>query len=200
MASRASQHISSARRLDYEAVLRYGLATAEDNDKQLITWARSHDQGAMAATQESLREIARPTDPQGQSDVANRDHLNAEYWLRSAETDADSPQHGKSQLIKAAGIVGAEPQVSRNFSYASTQPRIFEFVKMANAQVLGYCLGRLRGLVSFAAEAAAAYGTSFDGSYVKQDGWRLYPGAGRKCADSFSRSAHFAIQLTAVSL
>ena len=45
-------------RFSYEATLRYSLELAENNDEQLTTWARSPDSDAMAATQESLREIA----------------------------------------------------------------------------------------------------------------------------------------------
>ena len=83
------------------------------------------------------------------------------------------------QLITAATIIGAELQVSRNFSYAATQPRILKLVTMANTQVLGYWGGRLLGLVSFVATAAKAYGAKFDGSSVKRDGWGLHHAAGQ---------------------
>ena len=48
---------------------------------------------------------------------------------------------------------------------------------VGNPQVLGYWLGRLRDLISFAAEAATAYGVVSDGSTVKQKGWGLRPKA-----------------------
>ena len=52
--------------------------------------------------------------------------------------DADSFKYDKEQLVTAATIIGAELQVSRNFSYTAIQPHIFKLVTMANAQVLGY--------------------------------------------------------------
>ena len=45
-------------RFSYEATLRYSPDAVESDRKQLTTWARSSDVVAMAATQESLREIA----------------------------------------------------------------------------------------------------------------------------------------------
>ena len=156
-------------RFSYEATLRYSLELAESNDKQLTTRARSSDVDAMAATQESLREIAKANKPEAQPDIATWGHSDAEFWLWVTNVDDDSFKYDKEQLVTAATIVGAELQVSRNFSYATIQPHILKLVTMANAQVLGYWGGRLLGLVSFAATAAKAYGSNFDGSSVKRD-------------------------------
>ena len=139
-----SPHIApKTERFSYEATLRYRLDLAESNDKQLTTWTRSSDADAMAATQESLREIAKANKPEAQPDIATWDHSNAEYWLWVTNVDEDSFKYDKEQLVTAATIIGAELQVSRNFSYAATQPRILKLVTMANTQVLGYCGGSL---------------------------------------------------------
>ena len=106
MASNPSQIAPKTARLSYEATLRYSLESAENNDKQLTTWARSSDAGAMAATQESLREIAKANKPEAQPDVASWDHSNAEYWLWATNVDADSFRYDKDQLVTAATITG----------------------------------------------------------------------------------------------
>ena len=148
-------------RFSYEATLRYSLESAESNDKRLTTWVRPPDVDATAATQESLREIAKANKPEAQPGIATWDHSNAEYWLWVTNVDDDSFKYDKEQLVTAATIVGAELQVSRNFSYAAIQPHILKLVTMANTQVLGYWGGRLLGLVSFVATAAKAYGSIF---------------------------------------
>ena len=132
MALRAPQDDPKIERFDYEAALRYSLEEAENNDKQLATWARSPDADAMAST-----------NPQFQPDVANWDHSNAEFWLWVTNVDADSFKYTKGRFITAATIIGAELQVSRNFSYTTTEPRILKLVTMANTQVPGYRGGRL---------------------------------------------------------
>ena len=138
-------------RFSYEATLLYSLELAENNDKQLTTRARSSDAGAMAATQESLREIAKANKPEAQPDIATWGHSDAEYWLWVTNVDADSSKYDKEQLVTAATAIGAELQVSRNFRYATIQPRILKLVTMANTQVLGYWggsfarTGQLRG-------------------------------------------------------
>ena len=99
-------------RFSYEATLRYSLDVAESDRKQLTTWARSSDVDAMAATQESLREIAKANKPEAQPDIATWDHSNAEYWLWVTNVDEDSFKYDKEQLITAAAIIGAELQVS----------------------------------------------------------------------------------------
>ena len=179
MAFTLSQIAPKTERFSYEATLRYSLESAENNDKQLATWARSSDADAMAATQESLREIAKANRPEAQTDISTWDHSDAEYWLRATNVDADSSKYDKEQLITAASIIGAVLQVSRNFSYATIQPRVSKLVTMANTQVLGFWGGRLLGLVSFVATAAKAYGANFDGSSVKRDSWGLQHGAGQ---------------------
>ena len=100
-----SQTAPKTARFSYEATLRYSLEAADNNDKQLATWARSSDADAMAATQGGLREIAQATNPQSQPGVANWDHSNAEYWLWVTNVDADSFKYDKSQLVAAATIV-----------------------------------------------------------------------------------------------
>ena len=50
----------------------------------------------------------------------------------------------------------------------------------ARSQVLGNWQGRFRGLISSAAEAAAACGICFDGPSVSQKGWGLRPKADRQ--------------------
>ena len=179
MASNLPHIAPKTERFSYEATLRYSLELAESNDKQLTTWARSSDADAMAATQESLREIAKANKPEAQPDIATWDHSNAEYWLWVTNVDDDSCKYDEEQLVTAATIIGAELQVSRNFSYAATQPHILKLVTMANTQVLGYWGGRLHGLISFVATAAKAYGANFDGSAVKRDSWGLRHGAGQ---------------------
>ena len=143
MACTPSQIAPKTERFSYEATLRYSLELAENNDKQLTTRARSPDADAMAATQESLREIAKANKPEAQPDIATWGHSNAEYWLWATNVDEDSFKYDKEQLVTAATFIGAELQVSRNFSYAALQPRIFKLVTMANTQVLGYCGGSL---------------------------------------------------------
>ena len=68
-----------AERFSYEATLRFSLDMAEKDPKQLTTWARSSDVGAMAATQETLRELAKATKTEAQPDIATWGHSNAEY-------------------------------------------------------------------------------------------------------------------------
>ena len=80
-------------RFSYEATLCYSLDLAGSNDKRLTTWARSPDAGAMAATQESLREIAKATKPEAQPDIAAWCHSNAEYWLWVTNVDEDSSKY-----------------------------------------------------------------------------------------------------------
>ena len=81
MAFNPSQIAPKTTRFSCEATLRYSLESAGNNGKQLTTWARSPDADAMAATQESLREIAKANKPEAQPDVATWDHSNAEFWL-----------------------------------------------------------------------------------------------------------------------
>ena len=112
MAFTLSQIAPKTERFSYEATLRYSLELAENNDKQLTTWARSSDTDAMAATQESLREIAKANKPEAQPDIATWGHSNAEYWLWVTNVDDDSfkydsssqllHQSCSSQLIRAA--------------------------------------------------------------------------------------------------
>ena len=127
-----------AERLSYEATLRFSLDMAENDHKQLTTWARSSEVDAMAATQEALRELAKATKTEAQPDIATWGHSNAEYWLWVTNVDESSFKYDKEQLVTAAAIIGAELQVSRNFSYTTIQPQIFKLVTMANTQVLGY--------------------------------------------------------------
>ena len=127
-----------AERFSYEATLRFSLDMAENDRKQLTTRARSSDVDAMAATQESLREIAKANKPEAQPDIATWGHSNAEFWLWATNVDEDSFKYDKEQLVTAAAIIGAELQVSRNFSFTTIRPRIFKLVTMANTQVLGY--------------------------------------------------------------
>ena len=179
MALTLSQIAPKTERFSFGATLRYSLGLAENNDKQLTTRACSSDADAMAATQESLREIAKANKPEAQPDVANWDHSSAEYWLWVTNVDADSSKYDRGQLITAATAIGAELRVFHNFSYTTIQPHILKLVTMANTQVLGFWGGRLLELVSFVATAAKAYGATFDGSSVKRDSWGLRRGAGQ---------------------
>ena len=94
--------------------------------------------------------------PSDQPNAAQWDHPNADHWPWATEADGDTFKYNRRQLIKAAVIIVAGLQVSRKYSYARIQPRIFKLLVIANSQVLGYWQGRLRGLISFAAVAAAA--------------------------------------------
>ena len=112
MAFTLSQIAPKTERFSYEATLRYSLESAENNDKQLTTRARASDTDAMAATQESLREIAKANKPEAQPDIATWGHSDAEYWLWVTNVDDDSfkydsssqllHQSCSSQLIRAA--------------------------------------------------------------------------------------------------
>ena len=88
MAFTLSQIAPKTERFSYEATLRYSLELAENNDKQLATRARSSGAGAMAATQESLREIAKANKPEAQPDIATWDHS---YWKVTLSTCPYTP-------------------------------------------------------------------------------------------------------------
>ena len=139
-----------------------------------------------------MREIAKANKPEARPDIATWGHSNAEYWLWVTNVDDDSFKYDKEQLITAATIIGAELQVSRNFSYTAIQPHIWKLVTMANTQVLGFWGGRLLGLISFVATAAKAYGTEFDGSVAKRDSWGLHQGADHtRILEAFQDSKKF---------
>ena len=104
-------------------------------------------------------------------------HSKAEQWLWKADVDQDSYKYTKAQLMIATAIVGAELQVSRNYSFTTLQPHIFKLMVAANKKLVGYWQGRLRGLVSFVAEAARANGVTYNGSCVSHSSWGLYHGA-----------------------
>ena len=164
MDTHATPRASGELRLDHEAILRDSLYNADRECKQLISRARSNEAGDLAAAQEGLRELAKLMGQSDQAKDAQWDHPNADRWLRATEAGGDTFKYNRRQLIKASVIIAAELQVSRTFSYERIQPRIFKLLMIANPQVLGYWQGRLRGLISFAAAAATAYGIYFGGS------------------------------------
>ena len=162
-----------------EACVRGSLDKAVLNDQHLTQWACSADPADLDAAQVCLREMANAAPPASMMYVADWDHANARKWLWEMDPDPASLVYDKHELIIAATYITAELEVSRNLSYLTIMPHIFELVKMANFQVFGYWGGRLRGLVSFVAEAAVTYGAVFEDGIVRHPGWGLYPGADR---------------------
>ena len=165
------------KRWDFEFCVRDSLDKAVSNDLHLTQWACSADPADLDATQMCLREMANASPQIPSFSVADWDHANARKWLWESNPDPTSFSFNKRQLIIAATYILAELEVSRNLSYLNTQPHIFKLVTMANSQVIGYWGGRLRGLVSFASEAALAYGGVFEDGIARHPGWGLYPQA-----------------------
>ena len=165
------------KRWDLETCVRDSLDKAVSNDQHLTQWACSADPADLDAAQLCLREMANASLPIPSIYVADWDYANARKWLWETTSEPTSRGFDKRQLIIAATYIFAELEVSRNLSYLTIMPHIFKLATMANSQVVGYWGGRLRGLISFVAEAAVAYGAVFEDGLVRHPGWGLYPGA-----------------------